>query len=107
MVSSKVMKAALAVGSVVAISVSAFAAQPAPATGEQKAKQNRTRMECRSVVQSGTRLSTRTCRPAHEWEDNARAAQDDAFRQQNGNRDIPMRDGNAGGLGGVGQGPKQ
>lgn len=94
MVSSKVMKAALAVGSVVAISVSAFAAQPTAAIGEQKVKQTRPRMECRSIVQSGTRLSTRTCRPAADWEADARATQDEVLRQQQGPRDIPQNDGN-------------
>ncbi len=91
---SKLMMSAMAAFGVAAISVSAFAAQPAPAVGDQKAKQGRERMECRAVIQSGTRLAQRTCRPASEWEDNARAAQDSILKQQYGPGEIPVRDGN-------------
>jgi hypothetical protein len=48
------------------------------------ARDDPNRMVCRSITPSGSRISTRHCRPQADWERDERETQDAALQQQNG-----------------------
>jgi hypothetical protein len=63
----------------------AQAAAPAPATPARAAGQKPTaKLECRMVMETGSRIPTRVCRLNKEWELLARDAQDDLNSSRNG-----------------------
>jgi hypothetical protein len=75
---------ALAVGAGALLAGSAMAA---PSDADAKAKKRRddpNRMVCRTIMPSGSRISTRHCRPQADWERDERETQDAALSQQTG-----------------------
>lgn len=53
--------------------------QPAPANTQQPAP----KMECRSVLEPGSRIPNRVCRLSTEWEAMAQATQNDVRNSRN------------------------
>lgn len=78
---------ALAAGIGAVFTASAVAGQTAASSGgeeRRKASDDPNRRVCRTIVQSGSRLSSRVCRTQADWDREMRETQDAALAQQTG-----------------------
>lgn len=84
----KSIAVAIGLGAIVASSAIAAQGNP-PAVTKDQGDRDDSRMVCRNLVMSGTRLSSRHCRTQAEWDRQERQTQDETLRQRTGPTALP------------------